>query len=269
MSLGPNRDWDAGTYHQVAQPHAAWGANVLDRLELGGDETILDAGCGSGRVTAGLLERLPRGHVIAADLSATMLAEARQTLAPFGDRVTFLEVDLQHIDNAIEQPVDGIFSTATFHWIADHADLFRVLHAVLVPGGQLVAQCGGGANLARLMSTADDVAERKPFRDVLRGQKLWRHQYAADETRERLQHAGFRDIRVWLEESPQHFEDASALAAFARTVVLSRHVAALPEAQRDAFVDAVVDAVKQREGSYSLDYVRLNVDARRSFNHGT
>ncbi len=147
MTLGPNRDWDARTYHQVAQPHAAWGANVLDRLELNGDETILDAGCGSGRVTTGLLESLPRGHVIAADLSSTMLAEARQTLAPYGDRVTFLEVDLQHIDNAIEQPVDGIFSTATFHWIADHADLFRVLHAILVPGGQLVAQCGGGAKM--------------------------------------------------------------------------------------------------------------------------
>src|SRR4051812_42167989 len=172
-----------------------------------------------------------------------MLAEARATLEPFGNRVTFVETDLLQIEQALHEPVDAIFSTATFHWIADHAALFRGLFAVLVPGGQLVAQCGGGANLRRFMHTADHVARAAPFRDTLGGQKLWRHQYGAHETEQRLKGAGFTDVRVWLEESPQRFEDAAALAAFARTVVLSRHVAALPEAERGSFVRAVVDAV--------------------------
>src|SRR5438105_15197627 len=107
-------DWDARRYHRVAQPHAAWGANVLDRLELRGDEVVLDAGCGSGRVTAQLLERLPRGRVIAADLSPAMLAEARNTLQAYADRLTFVEADLQEIDCALSEPVDVVFSTATF-----------------------------------------------------------------------------------------------------------------------------------------------------------
>ena len=264
VTLGPNRDWDARTYHRVAQPHATWGANVLDRLQLRGDETVLDAGCGSGRVTAGLIERLPHGRVIAADVSPTMLEQARATLAEYGDRVTFVEADLVRIDQVLRQPVDGIFSTATFHWIQDHATLFAALFNALEPGGLLVAQCGGGANLARFMRTADSVAEQSPFVEALSGAgRLWRHQYGANETAERLRGAGFANVEVWLEDSPQTFEDAAALAAFARTVVLSRHVAVLPERLRDEFVDAVVAAVAETEGKYSLDYVRLNMDARK------
>jgi trans-aconitate 2-methyltransferase len=263
VTLGANRDWDARTYHQVAQPHATWGASVLDRLQLQGGETVLDAGCGSGRVTRQLVERLPHGHVIAADLSPTMLSEARDTLQAYGERVSFLEVDLQDIDTKLTQSVDSIFSTATFHWIEDHAKLFKALHTILNPGGQLVAQCGGGANLARFMATADRVANQQPFNAHLQGKRLWRHQYGAEETQQRLRKAGFEHINVWLEDSPQHFDDALALAAFAKTVVLSRHVAALPEQEKDAFVDQVVEAVANTEGSYSLDYVRLNIDARK------
>jgi trans-aconitate 2-methyltransferase len=263
VTLGSDRDWDARMYHQVAAPHASWGATVLDRLQLSGDEVVLDAGCGSGRITATLVERLPRGRVIAADLSASMLAEARATLAPFGARVTFVETDLLRIEDVLTEPVDAIFSTATFHWIADHSALFRGLLNVLRPGGQLVAQCGGGANLQRFMHTADRVARRAPFRDALQGRDLWRHQYGAHQTEQRLRSTGFSDVRVWLEVSPQHFDDAAALASFAQTVVLSRHVAALPEAQREPFVQAVVEAVRAAEGQYALDYVRLNMDARK------
>ncbi|HEY3062340.1 MAG TPA: class I SAM-dependent methyltransferase [Chloroflexota bacterium] len=263
MTSGSNAEWDAQTYHRVASPHAKWGARVLDRLRLNGDETVLDAGCGSGRVTASLFERLPRGRVMAADLSSSMLDEARTTLAEFGDRVTFVETDLLRIEAALDEPVDAIFSTATFHWIADHDALFRALFAVLRPMGQLVAQCGGGANLMRFMRTTDVVAERAPFRDSLHGQRLWRHQYGAHETERRLSAAGFEHVRVWLENSPQTFADADALADFARTVVLSRHVGVLPDDQREPFVRAVVEAVRRNESKYALDYVRLNIDARK------
>ena len=54
-------DWDAATYHRVADNQEEWGTEVLERLELEGDETVLDAGCGSGRVTRLLLERAARG----------------------------------------------------------------------------------------------------------------------------------------------------------------------------------------------------------------
>src|SRR5437762_9764659 len=107
-------DWDASRYHRVAQPHAVWGASVLDRLRLRGNEVVLDAGCGSGRVTAQLLEHLPAGRVIAADLSPAMLQEARVALAQFSEQVTFVQTDLLDIDTALKTDrVDAVFSTAT------------------------------------------------------------------------------------------------------------------------------------------------------------
>src|SRR5436190_16047407 len=138
------RDWDAATYDRVANPQTRWGTLVLDRLPLRGDETVLDAGCGSGRVTELLAERLPNGRVIALDASPSMVDEARRRLERFGDRVDFVVADLGRPFTLPDGILaDAILSTATFHWVPDHAALFRNLAAVLRPGGRLVAQFGG------------------------------------------------------------------------------------------------------------------------------
>lgn len=254
-------DWDATRYDRVAQPHATWGANVLDRLELRGDEVVLDAGCGSGRVTAQLAERLPRGRVIAADLSPAMLAEARGTLAPFGDRVAFVQADLLEIHRALAEPVDVVFSTATFHWIADHQRLYQALHQVLRRDGQLHVQYGGGDNLVGFMQATDHVAARAPYAEHLAGKSLWRFFYSPRQTLDSLQAAGFRDAEAWLEPSPQTFPDQQALDDFARAVVLRNHLAALPARLHDAFACEVTEEIAQGLGGFTLDYVRLNVNA--------
>src|SRR5262245_33124609 len=111
-------EWDAQAYDRLSDPQYRWGVRVLERLALRGDETALDAGCGSGRLTALLLERLPHGRVIAVDRSENMLAEARARLAGSDDRVTFVAADLQTY--AGDALCDAIVSTATFHWILDH-----------------------------------------------------------------------------------------------------------------------------------------------------
>lgn len=255
-------DWDARRYHRVAQPHAAWGANVLDRLDLAGDERVLDAGCGSGRVTAQLLERLPHGRVVAVDHSPAMLEQARETLALSAERVTFLQADLLQIAPMLrDDPVDVIFSTAVFHWIPDHPRLFLGLREVLRGGGRLVSQFGGGANLRRFMSAADTVAAREPYADTLAGRDLWRYYASPEETEARLLAAGFSEARAWLEPSPQVFADQAALVDFCRGVVLSNHVGVLPEAQRQPFAEDVAREIERREGAFVLDYERLNADA--------
>ena len=148
LTLVP-RDWDAATYDRIADPMFRWGGVVVGWLDLEGDETVLDAGCGSGRVTELLLERLPRGRVVAVDGSPSMLGEARRRLRRFGDRVDYVLGDL--VDSLpLDRPVDAILSTATFHWVRDHDALFRNLAAVLRPGGSLVAQCGGAGNVVSI-----------------------------------------------------------------------------------------------------------------------
>jgi len=92
MNSGP-REWDAQTYDQISEPQYRWGLEVLDRLDPAADEAIIDAGCGSGRVTEKLLERLPEGRVVGVDGSAEMIKVAAEKFAG-DDRVTLIVSDL-------------------------------------------------------------------------------------------------------------------------------------------------------------------------------
>jgi trans-aconitate 2-methyltransferase len=244
-------EWNAASYDKVADPQAQWGAEVLARLPLAGDEAVLDAGCGTGRVTEQLLERLPRGRVVALDQSVAMLDQARTRLARFGDSVTYVMADLER-PLPIEAPVDAILSTATFHWVADHDALFANLAAVLRPGGLLVAQCGGAGNIARFIEVAASVDP---------GFKRNQHNFQTPEaTAARLARQGFTDIRTWLSPAPTPFATSEELEAFIGTVCLRVHLAHLPEAERGPFVRAVAARMPDRV----LDYVRLNITARRA-----
>ncbi len=193
MSAGTSRDWDAASYDRVSDPQLGWAREQLERLHLSGDEVVLDAGCGSGRVTGLLADLVPRGRVYAVDVAPSMAEHARQAL---GERATVLCQDLVELD--IPEPVDAIFSNATFHWIHDHDALFAALHRTLKPGGQLVAQCGGRGNIDAFRTLADTVAGEEPFAPHFTDWKRpWN--YATDSDAEaRLEGAGFTDVRCWL-----------------------------------------------------------------------
>lgn len=262
MTRAPS-EWDASTYHRVSDPHVDWGAKVLARLPLRGDETVVDAGCGSGRLTALLLERLPRGRAIAVDASDNMLREAAGHLVPrFGGRVSFLRADLQTL--TLAAPVDAVFSTATFHWIPDHPRLFRHLFAALVPGGRLVAQCGGGPNIARLMARVAALAAEPAYAPAFAG---WPGPWEfADPptTAERLRAAGFAEVATDLEPEPTVLPDAAAYRDFLRAVVLRVHLARLPDdPAREAFLAALTNQAAADGPPFALDYWRLNLRARR------
>jgi trans-aconitate 2-methyltransferase len=245
------RGWDAAAYHRVSAPQLEWAERVLERLPLSGDETVLDAGCGSGRVTKVLLDRLPRGRVVAVDSSESMVEHARQALDP--ERATVFQADLTEL--RLDEPVDAAFSNAVFHWIPDHDALFARLHAALRPGGLLVAQCGGQGNVARFHAAAREVADAEPYAQHLAGWDGPWNFAGAEETAERLARAGFAEIDTWLEPSPVTPDDPPA---FVRTVCLGPHLERLPGELHDGFVRAVCELA----GS-ELDYVRLNIDAKK------
>lgn len=226
-----------------------WGSEVLERLPLIGDETVLDAGCGSGRVTERLLERLPRGRVIAADAAPSMLAEAGKRLERFGERVELVECDLGR-PLPVDGPVDAVFSTATFHWVPDHDALFANLAAVLRPGGWLVAQCGGVGNVESVRAIAAELTG-------------WEGPWTfatPDETTARLAAAGFVDVEAWLHHEPTPIDPGEPLETFLATVILRSHLDRLPEGDRAGFVRQVAERLPGPE----IDYVRLNLVARRS-----
>jgi trans-aconitate 2-methyltransferase len=244
------RDWDAATYDRVSAPQVEWAREVLDRLPLHGDETVLDAGCGSGRVTRMLLERLPAGNVIAVDSSPSMVEHAREAL---GARATVFVASLTELK--VDEAVDAVFSNAVFHWIADHDRLFERLFAALQPGGRLVAQCGGAGNVERFHRAAEAVGAEPPYAVYLAG---WRGPWnfaGSAETAARLERAGFTAVDTWLEPRSVAPPDPSG---YLRTVCLGYHLERLPEELRSQYVEAVRDRCGRE-----LDYVRLNISARR------
>jgi trans-aconitate 2-methyltransferase len=250
--MSPARDWDAATYDRVADPQEEWARDVVDRLELKGDETVLDAGCGTGRATRLLVERLPKGHVIGVDASPSMIAKARESL---GSGVELIVSDLLELELA--GPVDAIFSNATFHWILDHRRLFERLHAILREGGALEAQCGGIGNVEEFLNSVESVNGDERFAPYLRGiTSTWNFASPGD-TEIRLRGAGFEAVRCWLERRPVQPREPRG---YLEGVCLGPHLDRLPEALRAAYMDAALEAIPR---PLTLDYVRLNIAARR------
>jgi trans-aconitate methyltransferase len=255
-------DWKAETYHRISEPQKRWGERVLSTLELRGDETVLDAGCGTGRLTRGLLERLPRGRVIALDASPAMLDVARRELASFGDRVSFVQATLAR--DELPTGMDVVFSTATFHWVLDHDALFGSIARALVRGGKLHAQCGGSGNLERVHSLVMDTIRTPRFTQFFASlTDPWLFAGVA-ETERRLKTAGFSQILVELEEAPTPFSNANAYREFMGSVVLRPFLAYLPQALRSEFVEAVTERAGSEDPPFHLDYVRLNLRGEKT-----
>jgi trans-aconitate 2-methyltransferase len=253
MSTGQPRDWDAATYDRVSDIQAEWSVEVIDRLELAGDETVLDAGCGSGRVTKLLLERLPEGRVIGVDASASMIEKAREALP--ADRAELIVSDL--LDLELAEEVDAVFSAATLHWILDHRRLFERLGAALRPGGRIEAQCGGIGNLDEFLNSLENVNGDERFAPYVRGvASAWNFASPGD-TEIRLRDSGFTEIRCWLQ---QKLEKPREPRDFLRVVCLGPHLERLPEHLREPYLDAVLEYIPR---PLTLDYVRLNISARR------
>jgi trans-aconitate 2-methyltransferase len=249
------RDWDAGTYDAVGTGVQAFGHALLDRLVLDGDERVLDAGCGSGAVTRGLLERLPRGHVIGVDGSPAMIERAREELGE-DPRLELAVADLTELELA--EPVDVVFSSAVFHWIADHERLFARLHAALRPGGILLAQCGGQGNIADVRRALAVVESQEPFAEHLAG---WAGPWNFSPPHlacERLERTGFVDVRAMTHIEVVTPDDP---VRFVSTMILGAHLDRLPPALRARFAERVLEEM-ERPGEFR--YVRLTLSARRA-----
>jgi trans-aconitate 2-methyltransferase len=254
-------DWNAADYDRTNAGVIALGIEVLDRLELRGDETVLDAGAGTGAVSAELARRLPDGHVVALDAAPQMVEFARRRFAATAN-VSVVHGDLAKLDRTLLEHtlpdgvgrVDAVFSTATFHWVKDHERLWANLRGVLVDGGALVAQCGGRGNIAGVEREYLRVGAEAPFAERLAG---WSpHHFAGPQETERLMAAaGFASTRAWLQPRPVRPED---LGKHLREVILGAHAERLPPDLFERFASDVELALGERD---EVDYVRLNIDA--------
>lgn len=256
-----SREWNSAVYHRLSGPQVSWGKKVLSRLRLRGDEVVLDAGCGTGRLTAELLEALPLGRVVGIDLSQNMLDSAREHLGRFGSRVSLISCDLLHLP--FDGSFDGIVSTAAFHWVLDHDRLFANLRRALVPGGWLEAQCGGGPNLVTLRNRANTLAATPKFVPFFADfHEPWLYQ-DAESAALSLRRAGFVEVETSLEAAPTVLDDATQYSEFVRNIIFRRHVENIPAGDlRAEFIAELTQQASVDDPPFSLDYWRLNLRGR-------
>jgi trans-aconitate 2-methyltransferase len=274
---GKRTYWDAETYDKIGTPMRAWAQKVIDDLGLRGDETVLDAGCGSGSVTLDLLEKLPSGKIYAVDGSSDMITKLNKTIAQRGIKnIVAIQSDLTKLH--LTEQVDIVFSNAVFHWIPDDDGLFGSLARATKPGGKLRAQCGGAANIKRLMAATHEVEAREPYKMHLHGRVEPRKYRTSAQAKEALERNGWKDVRAETFESPVKFDDADSAVLYLRTIILQQQASALdlatkateqglaqPQSLSDRFLREVIAEVEKRHGSpFVADYVRLDLWATRS-----
>jgi len=252
------REWDAKAYHALSEPQFAWGMRVLDRVAVAGTERVLDAGCGSGRLTKELARKVPHGYVVGCDLSLNMTQAAAKTLGATANAVVCADLSLLPFHGAF----DLVFSTATFHWIRDHDRLFGELRQALRRGGRLEAQCGGGPNLAAVHARAEALAAEPRFRRYFTDwEEPWLFAFPSV-TEARLLRAGFATATCSLEHTPTQFPDRERYRAFIEAVVMRPFLSRLQTAElRNQFLDTMVEGAANDRPPYTLDYWRLNISA--------
>jgi trans-aconitate 2-methyltransferase len=247
--------WSGARYDEVASPQTRWGTEVVDRLRLGPAPSngfrIADLGCGSGRVTEVLLRRHPDARVVAVDVSASMVGQAKARLASFAGRVEVVHADLEG-DIAADLGAgtfDAIFSTGTLHWIRDHRAMYRAFFSLLAPGGVLVAQCGGRGGLVNVLESLDRLGVEWRSRNC----------YADPEESARwLSEAGFDDVWTWSSSEHVAFEKAGAFIDYLADGVLAPYCTDVTPGERRALAERVA----KKSDAMSLDFVRLNLLAR-------
>lgn len=242
--------WDAETYSNLDLPHQRWGEQLLSSYEFRGDEIVFDAGCGTGRDTAKLSDRVPVGKVFAVDNSTSMLDVARRSLEEKYPNIQFCQADLLSDLSGFEN-VDLVYSVAAFHWISDHAKLFRNLYGVMKPGGYLLCDCGGKGNIQDVIQAANSVIGSND------SERVWNFA-DAESTRINLEESGFQVLEVRLERDPATFSSDGEFESFLRTLILGDYLSKIDQKDRDAFVAQVARSIPSK----TVDYVRLKIQAK-------
>jgi trans-aconitate 2-methyltransferase len=256
--------WDAETYDRIGTPMRRWAQALIEDIGLRGDETVLDAGCGSGSVTLDLWEKVQSGKIYALDSSVDMIDKLRDTLEKRGiTNIIPMQADLTRF--TLNEQVDVVFSNAVFHWIPDDNALFGALARATKSGGRLRAQCGGADNNKNLMTTTRDVERREPYSQYLASRVDTRKYRSESQAIEALQRNGWKNAKARVFPSPVEFPDIESAVLYLKTIILQQQYAALPGDMREQFLREVVDEVITRHGApFVADYVRLDIWAERS-----
>jgi trans-aconitate methyltransferase len=257
-----NHSWDARTYDKVSSNvQLEWGRKLLEKRRWTGNEIVMDAGAGSGNLTKILADKVPNGKVFAVDADPNMVHQSKSNLSDYKNvQVIHSSMDKVYLPTE----VDVIFSNAALHWVLDQEGVFLHFWKLLKPNGELLIDYGGHGNLERPLSVIFKIIQSEQFKEHFANWKQSWYFPKPDETERLLQKVGFKEIQVDLSSQIISFSDRQSFATFVRTVIMKPFLGYLPDANRkEQFIDVFLNEFKGQGWSWSLEFIRLTISARK------
>ncbi len=244
------QSWNVRGYQANAGFVPALGRPVLALLAPRPGERILDLGCGDGALTREIVEA--GCDAVGVDRSQAMVAAAR------GRGVDARAMDAAAL--AFEAEFDAVFSNAVLHWVADADAAIAGVARALKPGGRFVGELGGHGNMAAVVTALAAVLEKRGVDAA--AVNPWFYPTPGD-YRGRLEAAGFSVDSIDLIPRPTPLP--TGMKGWLETFA-GLFYAALPESEREAARDETLDllrhGLRDGEGDWTADYVRLRFAAR-------
>lgn len=266
-----NNNWDAENYHRVSTVQESWATELLEKRKIGEYEVVMDAGCGTGRVTGTIANAVKKGRVYAVDIDVNMITKAKENLKEFSN-IAFIKSDISEV--RLPEKIDLIFSNAAIHWILDHKKLFSNFWELLKPNGELLIQCGGKGNLELVHTILEKLRKSNTFKHYFADWKNpWNFASPAD-VKKTLNDTGFNDTQAQLKKKTAKFENHEEFMLFMKTVVMKPYLAYLPANNNNetmnSFTEEFINELKKNQNTgkkvdvdLKLQYVRLDITGRK------
>jgi len=262
----PSFTWNAADYHKSSPAQALWAKELIAKIELCGNERVLDIGCGDGKVTAEIARNLPAGNVTGVDSSPEMIRFACDHFPRREYRnLSFILGDARALP--FSEEFDVVFSNAALHWIPDHKPVLAGIAKSLHPKGKLLIQMGGKGNAEQILGAGDVVQKKPEWVQYFSGFSFIYGFFDNAEYREWLIESGFEPLRVELIPKDMTYASRQDCAAWIRTTWLP-WMARLPDGRRSEYIEAVMDEYLKRypadpDGTIHISMVRLEVEAKK------
>jgi len=258
------QDWNADDYARHSAVQQQWAQELIAKLYLQGSESLLDIGCGDGKITARIAQILSKGKALGIDQSPNMIRLASEQYPPKDcPNLSFMQMDATDI--RLKEMFDIAFSNAVLHWIADQPAVLRGVHSCLKPGGKILFQMGGHGNAGDIFNLVQEMIKKLEWKRYYEGFTPPYHFYGPEEYKVWLINSGFKVTRAELIPKDMQHQEKEGLKGWLRTTWFP-YTDRLPAELRDIFLDQVLEGYLATHplddhGDTHVNMVRLEIEA--------